>query len=167
VVPYFKQQIERGGPVTITHPDMTRFFMTIPEAAYLVLKAGGVSRGGELFVLNMGDPVRIVDLARDLIRLSGLSVDEVPVTYTGLRPGEKIHEQLWEPESRVDAAGGTDVFRVVEANEQLDGPALDRAIDELRQAAARGDALQIHRILSDCIPSFVSSLHHGAAQPVP
>jgi FlaA1/EpsC-like NDP-sugar epimerase len=166
VVPYFKQQIERGGPVTITHPDMTRFFMTIPEAAYLVLKAGGVARGGELFVLNMGEPVSIVDLARDLIRLSGLSVDEVPVTYTGLRPGEKMHEQLWEPDSRVEPAGGTDVFRVVEVHEQLDGVALDRAIEELRQAAGRGDAMQIHRILSDCIPTFVSRLHHVPAQPV-
>jgi FlaA1/EpsC-like NDP-sugar epimerase len=135
--------------------------MTIPEAAYLVLKAGGTARGGELFVLNMGEPVAIVDLARDLIRLSGLSVDEVPLTYTGLRPGEKIHEQLWEPESRVEPAGSTDVFRVVEAHDQLDGAALDRAVEDLRRAAARGDALQIHRILSECIPTFVSSLHHG------
>jgi FlaA1/EpsC-like NDP-sugar epimerase len=166
VVPHFKQQIERGGPVTITHPDMTRFFMTIPEAAYLVLKAGGVARGGELFVLNMGEPVSIVDLARDLIRLSGLSVDEVPVTYTGLRPGEKMHEQLWEPDSRVEPAGDTDVFRVVELHEQLDGAALERAIEELRRAAGRGDTLQIHRILSDCIPTFVSRLHHVPAQPV-
>jgi FlaA1/EpsC-like NDP-sugar epimerase len=165
VVPYFKQQIERGGPVTITHPDMTRFFMTIPEAAYLVLKSGGIARGGELFVLNMGEPVSIVDLARDLIRLSGLSVEEVPVTYTGLRPGEKMHEQLWEPDSRVEPANGTDVFRVVEVHDQLDGAALDRAIEELRQAAGRADALQIHRILSDCIPTFVSRLHHVPAEP--
>jgi FlaA1/EpsC-like NDP-sugar epimerase len=157
VVPYFKQQIEAGGPVTITHPDIKRFFMTIPEAAYLVLKAGGVSRGGELLVLNMGEPVRIVELAHDLIRLSGLSVDEIPVTYTGLRPGEKIEEELWEPGSLVEPAGGPDVFRVREAH-QLDGPTLDRAIEEFRQAAARGDVLQIHRILSECIPSFVSSL---------
>jgi FlaA1/EpsC-like NDP-sugar epimerase len=166
VVPFFKQQIERGGPVTITHPGMTRFFMTIPEAAYLVLKAGGVARGGELFVLNMGEPVRIVDLALDLIRLSGLSIDDVPVTYIGLRPGEKMHEQLWEPDSRVEPAGGTDVLRVVEVHDQLDGAALDHAIEELRQAASRGDALQIHRILSDCIPTFVSRLHHMPAQPL-
>jgi len=166
VVPFFKQQIERGGPVTITHPDMNRFFMTIPEAAYLVIKAGGVSRGGELFVLNMGEPVRIVDLARDLIRLSGLTPDDVPVVYTGLRPGEKLSEELWEPESLVEPAGGSDVFRVRETHDAQDGPALERAIEELRLAAARGDALQIHRILSDCIPTFVSSLHHGPAQPV-
>jgi len=166
VVPFFKQQIERGGPVTITHPDMNRFFMTIPEAAYLVIKAGGVSRGGELFVLNMGEPVRIVDLARDLIRLSGLAPADVPVVYTGLRPGEKLTEELWEPDSLVEPAGGSDVFRVREAHDALDAPTLERAVEELRQAAARGDALQIHRILSDCIPTFVSSLHHGPAQPV-
>ena len=166
VVPFFKQQIERGGPVTITHPDMNRFFMTIPEAAYLVIKAGGVSRGGELFVLNMGEPVRIVDLARDLIRLSGLTPDDVPVVYTGLRPGEKLSEELWEPDSLVEPAGGSDVFRVREAHDGLDAQTLERAIEELRQAAGRGDALQIHRILSDCIPTFVSSLHHGPAQPV-
>jgi FlaA1/EpsC-like NDP-sugar epimerase len=157
VVPHFNQQIEAGGPVTVTHPDMKRFFMTIPEAAYLVLKAGGVSHGGELFVLNMGDPVRIVDLAHDLIRLSGFSVDEMPIAYTGLRPGEKIEEELWEPDSLVEPAGGPDVFRVQEAHE-LDAPALERAIEELREAAARGDVLQIHRVLSECIPSFVSSL---------
>jgi FlaA1/EpsC-like NDP-sugar epimerase len=157
VVPFFKQQIERGGPVTITHPEMKRFFMTIPEAAYLVLKAGGISRGGELFVLNMGEPVRIVDLAHDLIRLSGFSADEMPVTYTGLRPGEKIEEELWEPGSLVEPAGGSDVFRVQEAHDP-DALSLERAIDEVRQAAARSDVLQIHRILSECIPSFVSSL---------
>jgi FlaA1/EpsC-like NDP-sugar epimerase len=166
VVPYFKRQIERGGPVTITHPETTRFFMTIPEAAYLVLKAGGESRGGELFVLNMGEPVRIVDLAHDLIRLSGLSPDEIPLVYTGLRPGEKLHEALWEPDSRVEPASGNDVFRVAERHETLDEP-LDRALEELRVAAARGDALQVHRILSESIPTFVSSLHHGHAQPVP
>ena len=169
VVPFFKQQIERGGPVTITHPDMTRFFMTIPEAAYLVLKAGGLARGGELFVLNMGEPVRIVDLARDLIRLSGLSPDEVPVVYTGLRPGEKLSEELWEPNSLVEPAAGSDVFRVVEAHQPIEGGALDQALAELRAAVQRGDVLQIHRSLSDCIPTFVSSLGvpTGGGSPSP
>jgi len=125
-----------------------------------------VSRGGELFVLNMGEPVRIVDLARDLVRLSGLTPDDIPVVYTGLRPGEKLAEELWEPDSLVEPAGGSDVFRVREAHDGLDAPTLERAIEELRQAAARGDALQIHRVLSECLPTFVSSLHHGPAQPV-
>ncbi len=159
VVPFFKRQIERGGPITITHPEMKRFFMTIPEAVYLVLKAGGLSSGGELFVLNMGEPVTIVDLAQDLIRLSGLSTNEVPIVYTGLRPGEKLEEALWEPEAVVEPAGGLDVFRVQEPDGDLGSAQLARAVDDLAAAATRGDTLTIHRILSDVIPTFVSALH--------
>jgi FlaA1/EpsC-like NDP-sugar epimerase len=159
VVPFFRRQIERGGPVTVTHPDMTRFFMTIPEAVYLVLKAGGLARGGELFVLNMGEPVRIVDLATDLIRLSGFDTKEIPVVFTGLRPGEKMAEELWERDSRVEPVGGGDVFRVQEPDPPLSGAGLQATIDALAAAAARGDDLEVHRLLSDAIPSFVSSLH--------
>lgn len=159
VVPFFKQQIERGGPVTVTHPDMTRFFMTIPEAVHLVLRAGGQATGGELFVLNMGEPVRIVDLAQDLIRLSGFSEDEIPIVYTGLRPGEKLQEHLWETGSSREPAGSDEVFRVSEPSGVAGGPALAAAVDELVDAAARGDELAIHKTLTDLIPSFVSSLH--------
>jgi FlaA1/EpsC-like NDP-sugar epimerase len=94
VIPKFKEQIARGGPITITHPEITRYFMSVTEAAQLVLQAGLMGKGGEIFVLDMGQPVRILDLARDMLRLSGVSEDSVGIEFTGLRPGEKLYEEL-------------------------------------------------------------------------
>ena len=94
VIPKFREQIAQGGPITITHPDITRYFMSIPEAAQLVLQAGSMGQGGEVFVLDMGQPVKIVDLAKDMIKLSGLSEQDIAIAYTGLRPGEKLYEEL-------------------------------------------------------------------------
>lgn len=111
VVPIFKAQIKRGGPVTVTHPDMTRFFMTIPEAAQLVIDAASIGQGGEVFILDMGEPVRILDLAKDLIRLSGLiPFEDIDIQFTGKRPGEKLYEELDLDGERLDATRHPKVF---------------------------------------------------------
>ena len=110
VVPIFKQQIAIGGPVTVTHPEMKRYFMTIPEACQLVLQAGSMGRGGEIFILDMGQPVKIVDLARDLIQLSGFDPDEIDVVFTGIRPGEKLYEELSVAEEQAEKTRHPKIF---------------------------------------------------------
>jgi FlaA1/EpsC-like NDP-sugar epimerase len=113
VVPIFQEQLENGEPLTITDPDMTRFFMTIPEAAWLILDAAALGQEGDLFVLDMGEPVRIVDLARDLVRLAGRDPDSHPIEVVGLRPGEKLHEQLFYDKEHVEATASAKVLRAL------------------------------------------------------
>jgi FlaA1/EpsC-like NDP-sugar epimerase len=153
VVNTFKKQIERGGPVTVTHPEMTRFFMTIPEAVHLLLQAAGLGKGGELFVLDMGQPVRIVDLAEDLIRLSGLEPDEVPITFTGIRSGEKMHEALFEEGMSGQATAHPEVLEVIGAGGDLQN--LGQVLDELDVAARQGQRDVIAALLARIIPGFV------------
>ena len=156
VVPVFKRQIERGGPITITHPDVKRYFMTIPEAVHLVLQAGGLSKGGELFVLNMGEPVAIVQLAEDLVRLSGLNPSEIPIVFSGLRPGEKLEEDLWETDALVEQTSHPELLQVRE-HDPIDARELLLSLDSLAAAAASGERLQLEAVLARWIPTYVPS----------
>jgi FlaA1/EpsC-like NDP-sugar epimerase len=153
VVPLFKQQIENGGPITITHPDMTRYFMTIPEASQLVIQAGGLGGNGSVYVLDMGEPVRIVDLANDLIRLSGLNPGEdIEIDYTGMRPGEKMYEELLTDEESTSATRHTKIFSAKTSGYPEEG--FDRLIDELFEKALGSDGNAIREHLKVIIPTY-------------
>jgi FlaA1/EpsC-like NDP-sugar epimerase len=138
VIPIFRKQIERGGPVTVTSPEMTRFFMTIPEAASLVVQAGAMGGRGQVYVLDMGEPVRILDLAKQMIRLSGRDESEIPIVYTGVRPGEKIHEVLWNDHEIVGPTSHPKIQRAARA--VIDHDWLDESLAELERLADAGDA---------------------------
>jgi FlaA1/EpsC-like NDP-sugar epimerase len=153
VVPLFKSQIAKGGPVTITHPEMTRYFMTIPEAVHLVLQASAMGKGGEVFLLNMGKPVRILDLAEDLIRLSGLEPGkDIEITYTGIRPGEKLNEDLWEEGIHYQPTEHSEIYRLAEEEDLTNGK-LTSTILELEKLAQIGDTKAILDLLDTSIPS--------------
>jgi FlaA1/EpsC-like NDP-sugar epimerase len=153
VVPLFKRQIAKGGPVTVTHPDMKRYFMTIPEAVYLVLQAATLGEGGEAFLLNMGEQVRIVDLAEDLIRLSGLEPGkDIEIVFTGIRPGEKISEDLWDEGHEFMTTMHPDIFRVNGHDQQLAGRELKTAVAHLRDLALEGDSKGLINYMDEIIP---------------
>jgi FlaA1/EpsC-like NDP-sugar epimerase len=152
VVPLFKRQIAHGGPVTVTHPDMKRYFMTIPEAVHLVLQAAAMGQSGEVFMLNMGQQVRILDLAEDLIRLSGLEPGkDVEIVFTGIRPGEKLSEDLWGDGMEYKKTTHPEIFRA-EAEEAILPDDLDKLVEELHHLARDGEASAILHLLDETIP---------------
>jgi FlaA1/EpsC-like NDP-sugar epimerase len=142
VIPIFRRQIAKGGPVTVTHPEMTRFFMTIPEAVSLIVQAGAIGGRGQVYVLDMGEPVKILDVARNMIRLSGKAPEsEIPITFVGVRPGEKLHEVLWTDGETVGPTSHPKILRA--ARPPIDVEWLHQELEELERMVSRGETLDV------------------------
>ncbi len=160
VVPIFKSQIARGGPVLVTHPEMQRYFMTIPEAVHLVLQAASMGKGGEVFMLNMGEQIRILDLAEDLIRLSGLEPHrDIEIQFTGVRPGEKLREELFEDGMNFEKTAHAEIFRMKD-EEQVDSEALVNVLNRLEELSLHSQRAELIRTLNSFLPS-------GSVRPHP
>ncbi|MEY3760910.1 MAG: hypothetical protein RIR39_2401, partial [Pseudomonadota bacterium] len=165
VVPLFREQIARGGPVTVTDPRIIRYFMTIPEASQLVIQAGALSQGGDVFVLDMGEPIRIVDLAKRMIHLSGLQVKdenhpagEIAISFTGLRPGEKLYEELLIG----DHVSETSHPRIMRAEEAvIPWVELEKMLESLEKATSEDDFEQVRDVLKLAVSGFVPQCKNG------
>jgi FlaA1/EpsC-like NDP-sugar epimerase len=161
VIPLFKRQIARGGPVTVTHPDVTRYFMTIPEAGSLILQAGAFGEGGELFVLKMGTPIRIANMARDIITLSGLQPDvDIEIKYTGLRPGEKLYEELITADEGIQPTRHKDIM-VLKSDQCPSITHIEALIQDLVDLAQRQDIRGIKEKLCELVPEYCPELDCG------
>lgn len=153
VIPLFKEQIQEGGPVTVTHPEIIRFFMTIPEAVSLVLTAGGLAKGGEIFILDMGEPVKILTLAENLIRLSGFKpYEDIQIEFTGLRPGEKLYEEILLNEEGMKKTANKKIF--IGKPIELDNEKFHEKLIELKKAALKNDKDGIEKLIYEIVPTF-------------
>jgi FlaA1/EpsC-like NDP-sugar epimerase len=158
VVPLFQSQIRQGGPVTVTHPEITRFFMTIPEASQLVLQAGSLGTGGEIFVLEMGTPVKIAEMARDLIRLSGRVPDrDIQIVFTGLRPGEKLYEELITHGEGITATTHEKIMVLRRNGHCQEYGGVLAIVEELFQAARAHDGVWVKAVLKRLVPEYTPS----------
>ena len=159
VIPIFKRQIASGGPVTVTHPDIERFFMTIPEASRLVIQAGGMAQGGEIFILDMGDPVKIVDLAKSLITLSGLRVDEdIKIEFVGLRPGEKMYEELLMNEENTLPTQMKGIM--ISTGKEVGYSEVEAKIEKLSAAIAKDDEAALAALV-EAVPTYTVTRNEG------
>ncbi|HFD80710.1 MAG TPA: polysaccharide biosynthesis protein [Gammaproteobacteria bacterium] len=157
VVPLFQRQIEAGGPVTVTHREITRYFMTIPEACQLILQASVMGKGGEIFVLDMGEPVRISDLAREMIRLSGKVPDEdIDIVYTGLRPGEKLYEELFHEQEALQSTTHSKIL--LARYREFDWARLNEIMDQLRTACSDYDEAVLRGLMKELVPEWVAQV---------
>ncbi|MGE5241345.1 MAG: polysaccharide biosynthesis protein [Bacteroidota bacterium] len=163
VVPLFQEQIAQGGPVTVTHPEISRYFMTIPEACQLILQAGVIGRGGEIFVLDMGEPVKIAYLAEQLIRLSGKNPrEDIEIAYTGLRPGEKLYEELFHDAEKLVKTSHPKIL--LAHCRQMDLDALEKTFDAMRQACDRGDEAALREFLANLVPEHTGLIDSSTEQ---
>jgi FlaA1/EpsC-like NDP-sugar epimerase len=169
VLPLFRSQIESGGPVTVTHPKMVRYFLTVSESVKLVLQSTAYGKGGEIFVFDMGEPVKIVDLAEDLIRLSGYEPGEdIKIEFTGIKPGEKLYEELLASGEGVTPTRNRKIF--IAQNEDFSEGQFFNRLDNLEKAATKADSAMVIKILREMVPSFSpnrDSIHNENREIIP
>jgi len=153
VIPIFREQIKKGGPVEITHPEMKRYFMTTSEACLLVMEAGAMGKGGEVFVLDMGKPIKILDLAREMIKLYGLEPDkDIPIVFTGIRPGEKLFEEILTAEEGTEATESQKILKAKLSGTNTEN--LKLGLEKLKTVADNSDRKSIIKTLKELIPTY-------------
>jgi FlaA1/EpsC-like NDP-sugar epimerase len=165
VVPLFREQIRRGGPVTVTHPDIERYLMLIPEAVYLVLHAASIGKGGELFVLDMGEPIKIADLARNMITLSGFEPGkDIKIEYVGLRPGEKLYDELFSHDEKVFRTSSDKILMAIPKNSTAPAAVLGY-VDQLERCILRKDCDGMLKTLCMLVTNYNNATGTMVAEP--